>query len=292
MTKKLDLMKSEIFFESKDYFVFYKASGLPSAPLKKIEQKSLDLDEKNFYGEKSALRELAKTHLSVLEIQSKFKAIEGGLVHRIDTATSGLILCAKNQKTYDYFIDTQNKNLFSKTYTAFCKKQKNISQMEKKHYPKLPLMYSNQINIKNFPLCIESSFRNFGPKGAAVRPVLLDNEKKFYQTELLDIKNLGFAEKIQVRVNRAYRHQVRSHLSWLGYPILGDVLYGIDFPSIANNKKPENIGKTEKNLIKPMLFFASSLSFIDPETKKQSNYALEEDLLLDFSKKLLSSETR
>lgn len=316
-SKPIALDTSQVYFESDEYLVFYKASGLPSAPLKEILKEKLFQDEnpsqkENLFQdenlsqkeklfqdenssqkenlsqvENSALREVAKNAPEVLDIESRFKQIEGGLVHRIDTATSGLLLFAKTQSAYDYFIAQQNENKFSKSYTAFSNpyfektNQKKYNLFLKENaFPFLPEQYQN---TNSYPIEIFSAFRNFGPKGASVRPLLPEQAegKKIYQTRIDKIEDFSIEnniKKIFAKVTNAYRHQVRSHLSWIGFPILGDPRYGLQ--SDTNKKSGQ------------MFFFASSLSFVEPHTNKKINYALVEENIDSFFKKEWSSATR
>lgn len=295
-SKSIDLKKSQIFFDAEDYLIYYKAAGLASAPLKKINSEDLSKDFLEEGEEDSALREVAKIYPEVLEVASQFKPIEGGLVHRIDTATSGLLLLAKNQKSYDFFIDLQKKALFRKCYTAFSHKtsQKDVKKSLERGYPPLPGEYcleeAGQLPEVQLPLKIASAFRNFGPRGASVRPLLIENakDKKIYQTSIDALSHLGFARKIGVSLSLAYRHQVRSHLHWLGYPIIADMRYGRESDSDRIRETHKNPKKSQK----PMLFFASGLSFIDPKTGKTVSYALFEEDLIEFARKECNSETR
>jgi len=290
-SKSIDLEKSQIFFDAEDYLIYYKAAGLASAPLKKINSEDLSKDFLEEGEEDSALREVAKIYPEVLEVASQFKPIEGGLVHRIDTATSGLLLLAKNQKSYDFFIDIQKKTSFLKSYTAFSEKssQKDVKKSLERGYPPLPGEYRLEETMQ-LPLKIASAFRNFGPRGASVRPLLIENakDKKIYQTSVDALAHHDFARRIEVSLSLAYRHQVRSHLHWLGYPIIADMRYGRDSDSDTIKETHKNPKKSQK----PMLFFASGLCFKEPKTGKTVSYALFEEDLIEFARKECNSETR
>ena len=293
VSKSIDLTQSRIFFETPYYIVYYKASGLPSAPLQKIDE--ADLYNESYEGEHSALRVVAQHAPGVLKVQARYKSIEGGLIHRIDTPTSGLLLFAKTQTAYDYFMREQDEERFYKTYTAFCKTLSEAEKADilKNGYPPLPRESS-----QNVPLELSSYFRNYGPKGASVRPLLSVGKKRMEQRlyttriELIegldcerkkcnatDFERKKCLKKIIVSVRRAYRHQVRSHLLWLGYPIIGDERYG-------NVEHKHDFQKS------PMLFFASDLSFIDPETQEYVSYVIEDTDLVDFARNVCSSATR
>ncbi|MDR2718742.1 MAG: RNA pseudouridine synthase, partial [Treponema sp.] len=53
----------------------------------------------------------------------------------------------------------------------------------------------------------------------------------FYKTEVIGVakKQLGSHEELYlfpVRLRRGFRHQIRCHLAWIGFPVLNDPLYG------------------------------------------------------------------
>jgi 23S rRNA pseudouridine1911/1915/1917 synthase len=47
-----------------------------------------------------------------------------------------------------------------------------------------------------------------------------------YKTDILELNSTGETCCFRLRIARGFRHQIRCHLSWLGYPILNDGLYG------------------------------------------------------------------
>lgn len=90
------------------------------------------------------------------------------------------------------------------------------------------------------PQSIVSRFRSYGPKGAAVAcvaPEAADRCRKplapsLYRTEIERIRFLepdsGQTAPIEaaVAIRNGFRHQIRAHLAWCGWPILGDLAYG------------------------------------------------------------------
>jgi 23S rRNA-/tRNA-specific pseudouridylate synthase len=63
---------------------------------------------------------------------------------------------------------------------------------------------------------------------------------------------------ITVRIKRGFRHQIRCHLSWIGYPILNDPLYGSQ-PFQADDF---------------LALCAQALFFIDPDSGLEREYRI------------------
>ncbi len=270
----MSVVVPSILYADDDYAVFFKPAGLPSAPLHQ--------DDTN-----NALYFASKEYPSLMNVVSKYKEIEKGLVHRIDTYTSGLILFAGNQQFYDAIMIQQEKKNFTKQYLAFVKEKKMpfAGEQKKRGFPPCPYSYNT------LPLVIQSSFRKFGQGGKEVRPVLRDtmsyytkikNVSSEYATELYHIERGVFSKdpeilKVQCTLTKGFRHQVRCHLAWAGLPIIGDNVYGIKNDVLTVNGK--NI----------MMFFAHALEFISPRTNKKVSYNIESSCLDSI---LFTSESR
>lgn len=218
------------------FIVIKKPRGLPSAPL--------------FEGDECAFMQAAKLYPYLLEVSGK-KAIEHGLVHRIDTETEGLLLIATTQESYNAFINFQREGKFLKGYSAKCQK---IEKPLEGFPPAEFLLENKSDNIKKYT--VSSRFRPFSLKSAQVRPVTDNSGKaaqkkcseKIYTTEIILDTDKFFAK---CSIKEGYRHQVRSHLAWLGFPVRGDKLYN---PLCSQNEE--------------MQFFADCLKFPHPLTGK------------------------
>ncbi len=248
------------------FVILKKPSGIPSAPIASSDcETALDFAERLFP--------------KIKYIHGK-KEIETGLLHRIDTATEGLLLIAENQDFYDYIISVQQKGFFLKNYSALCRlDDRNAEKLG--GFPKLPLGFSS-------PECLagasaESFFRPYGKGGKEVRPVLEESSraalkktgsKKVYRTKILSVADAPSMPcggesaavplvKVAARIATGFRHQVRCHLSWLGLPVEGDALYNYDFRSSGLQGK--------------MFFFADGLEFPDLYSDKIFRFNLEID---------------
>ena len=201
-------------------------------------------------------------------------------MHRIDTATSGLLLIATSQEFYDHMIAAQEKGLFIKGYRAECDVNADNGQTLGA-FPPLDSQVQNAAD--NFlqaqnpaALCgleLSSCFRPFGKGSKEVRPVLPTSNvaalkkigsKKIYSTKIAKAELLdGSAAKLECKIAQGYRHQVRCHLAWLGFPVRGDRLYN----SFCREDSAADFGD--------MRFEAFSLDFPDLFSDKTFRFALD-----------------
>jgi 23S rRNA pseudouridine1911/1915/1917 synthase len=200
--------------ENDDFAAVYKPPGMHCAPLKKQDNATLT----DWFGNLCP---------EIFTVNGK-KAGEGGLVHRLDFHTRGLVLFAKNQKAFNLIQKEQDEGRFIKEYKAVSLK-KPVSRSG------FPVMQTSGCA----PSVIESNFRSFGPGRKEVRPVLdvdhsyqkiASDRGSYYRTEICGLKNTSHdgmsLYEFDLKISRGFRHQIRCHLAWVGFPILNDVLYG------------------------------------------------------------------
>lgn len=210
------MVNIQVIANEQGFLVINKPAGLPSAPI-------LNNDSYN------AFSMIAKKYPEVLSVNGR-KEIEHGLIHRLDTVTSGLMIIAKNQECYDNFIKLQKENKIIKTYTAICEKK----DFENDGFPPLPNNIKKDFENINNEIILQSYFRAYGEGRKQVRPVTEDSgkaalnklEKKvLYTTKIKIIKIEDKKITVRCEITNGYRHQIRCHLAWLGLPIIGDPLY-------------------------------------------------------------------
>jgi 23S rRNA pseudouridine1911/1915/1917 synthase len=199
--------------ETGDFAVVYKPPRLHCAPLTPGEGGTL-------------LEWYAAIFPPVMEMRGK-KPIEGGLVHRLDYETQGLVLFAKNQEALEDFFAQQEQGRFVKEYGAL---------IEGSGFYPLPPGFPPPPELPPAPpFRIASYFRPWGPGRTAVRPVSLfqpgrdiaGNRGRPYETEVIRIGEPGAGRRcFTLRIARGFRHQIRCHLAWIGSPIAGDLRYG------------------------------------------------------------------
>ena len=117
------------------------------------------------------------------------KAIEAGLLHRLDTDTRGLVLFAKDQAVYDFLAARQEAGQIIKTYCAFVEPTRapeiddgygfdaiELSTLKELSAAQRGIAAQEQVVVQEriaakLPLTLESQFRNFGPGAKRVAPV-------------------------------------------------------------------------------------------------------------------------
>lgn len=126
-----------------------------------------------------------------------------GIVHRLDRATSGVILCAKTPEAEKWYQAQFADRKVQKTYLAVCsgklKHQKAVIDLPIERNPKKP------------------QFFRVGPHG---KPSVT-NYEVLAETKL---KTKDYS-LIKLTPTTGRTHQLRVHLAELGSPILGDTFY-------------------------------------------------------------------
>jgi 23S rRNA pseudouridine1911/1915/1917 synthase len=94
-------------------------------------------------------------------------------------------------------------------------------------------------------------------KRTRVKEIVLDRGQP-YRTEVLEAEAEGEFTHFRLRICRGFRHQIRCHLAWLGFPLVNDALYG-------GISRPEYPG---------LALLARAIAFPDPLTGVIQKYRL------------------
>ncbi|MDR0475528.1 MAG: RNA pseudouridine synthase [Treponema sp.] len=194
-----DISVPRILVEEKDYLVVYKPPRMHSAPLARSHGENL-------------LEWCAAGFPEISRLPGRQKG-EGGLLHRLDYETHGLMLLARTMRGMEALLEQQKAGKISKEYNA-------IAAADKVRLPGFPQAPMPRTEVV-------SAFRPYGRGRRVVRPVLSGSGKP-YVTEILE-NNPGpdGTRLFRLRIVNGFRHQIRCHLAWLGFPILNDELYGM-----------------------------------------------------------------
>lgn len=187
-------------FENRDFLIADKPHDVPTVPLKGQDM------------EGTLLGMVAASYPDILTVKG-INPWENGAVHRLDTATSGLVIFARTQQAYDYLCLIQRDHLMEKTYTAHVEPSERLRGFDRP-------------DAKTFEII--SYFRSYGPKSKQVRPIQdirRANSPVLYRTKVTDLGD----NVMECVITRGFRHQIRAHLAWAGIPIIGDPLYGKEY---------------------------------------------------------------
>ncbi|MBQ2049789.1 MAG: RNA pseudouridine synthase [Spirochaetales bacterium] len=189
-----------VVFRNADFIIADKPHGIPTVPLK---GQAAD----------GTLLGLAAAECPEILCVNGRNPWEYGAVHRLDTATSGLVLFALTQDAYGYLMEIQKKDLLEKTYEARVIRDDRLRGFDP---PALRI---------GATFTIMSYFRSYGPKSKEVRPV---EDIKRADTPVLYTTYVTCAGQdiVHCTITRGFRHQIRAHLAWAGLPIEGDPVYG------------------------------------------------------------------
>ncbi|MDR1862864.1 MAG: RNA pseudouridine synthase [Treponema sp.] len=204
--------------EAEDYLAAYKPPAMHTAPLAGRSGENLAAWVAALFPEISA-------------VQGRREG-DGGLIHRLDYETQGLVLFARTRRGMDSLLAQQEKGKIIKEYSALVS---NPGKILPGFPPPPPALLAGP-----FPRLVESPFRAWGPGRKAVRPAFPGTDRKLafdrgspYSTRILEWREeSGSAAapkglvSCRAAISRGFRHQIRCHLAWLGFPILNDSLYG------------------------------------------------------------------
>ena len=125
--------------------------------------------------------------------------IRPGIVHRIDKDTSGLLIVAKNDKAHVNLSEQIKAHKVKKTYIALVR----------------GVVRENEATI-DMPIGRSKTDR---------KKMAVCKDGKNAITHIKVLKRWEHYTLLQVNIETGRTHQIRVHLSYIGYPIIGDYTY-------------------------------------------------------------------
>ncbi len=167
-----------------------------------------------------------------------------GIVHRIDKDTAGLLIVAKNDAAHAFLSNQLADHTLGRKYYALV----------------LGVIPENEGKIIA-PIGRDQKFRQ------KMAVDLLRGKEA--ETSFKVIERFKESTLVECALKTGRTHQIRVHMAYIGYPVIGDPIYG------KGNRKMYDEGQ---------LLFAHEIHFIHPKTKKEMTFSVD---LPDYFKKIL-----
>lgn len=176
----------EIIYEDKDIIVVNKPKGLVVHPANGNPDGTLV----------NAIMAICKDSLSGIGGE-----IRPGIVHRLDKDTSGILVVAKNDKAHINMSEQIKAHQVKKTYIALVR----------------GIVKENEATI-NMPI-------GRSTKDRKKMAVTKNGKEAITHFKVLKRYPSENCTLLEVRIETGRTHQIRVHLSQIGYPVIGDITY-------------------------------------------------------------------
>jgi 23S rRNA pseudouridine1911/1915/1917 synthase len=135
-------------------------------------------------------------------------AREPGILHRLDTETSGAVVVARTASAFETLKAALKEGRLDKRYLLVCAAE-GLPDEGTIEFP----LASHPKDQRRVHACVHPrDVTRFEPRPACTR----------YRV----IKRSGMWALVEARVGKALRHQIRAHFAAIGHPLAGDELYG------------------------------------------------------------------
>lgn len=183
----------EVRFDSPTVLVVDKPAGQPTAPLRAGEHGTL-----------------------VNALLGRFPELAGigygprepGVLHRLDTATSGLVIVARTPDAFARLRAALLDGRIHKKYLLVCKSEGLADEGTIAH----PIANHPKDQRRVLACVVPRDVMRYAPRQASTRYRVLRRGDTY--------------ALVEATVERALRHQIRVHFAAIEHPLVGDVLYG------------------------------------------------------------------
>ena len=173
----------------------------------------------------------------------------GGVVHRLDKETSGVLILAKNQAAFVELQRQFKERIVKKVYIALV------------HGRLVPMEGEIKVPVGRLPW----NRKQFGIVAGGRDSVTLYRVLDYYRGGEGRLFTL-----VELNPKTVRTHQIRVHLKYIGYPIFADFLY-------AGRKT----ARDDRSVLARVFLHAAKISFIHPKTGEEVHFEspLTEELI-------------
>jgi 23S rRNA pseudouridine1911/1915/1917 synthase len=205
-------MNIKILYEDKNLLVINKPSGISVHGDGKSNRKTIS----DWVLEKyPKLKNVGEPFLTEVKGGKKIKVYRPGIVHRLDRETSGVLLIAKNQKTFLFLKEQFQKHKIKKVYNAFV--------YGKVGDPRASLLTSKR-GVVNVPIGRSPRDIRMWTAGRGAKEPLREALTEYFILKNFKEKEENFSY-LEIYPKTGRTHQIRVHLRYINHPIVSDPLY-------------------------------------------------------------------
>ncbi len=192
----------DVRLERTDLVVVFKRAGQATAPLQPGERGTL-------------VNALVAKYPEMVGIG--YGVREPGILHRLDTGTSGLLLAARTPASFDFLSRDLRAGKIHKEYLVICEG----ASLPDSGIIDIPIGVDPKHPRRVIPCIRAEEIRRCDPRPA----------RTSYRVE----QRSGRWALVLVEAPKAMRHQIRAHFAAIEHPLAGDDLYGGDTSALARH---------------------------------------------------------
>jgi len=175
-----------------------------------------------------------------------------GIVHRLDRATSGLMVVAKNDESHRRLAKQFSGREVHKTYIALVH-----------GWPKQDRGTIQSAISRHSQRRTRMTTRGFGGREAVTH----------YLVERKIDSPYGKFALVQLKIETGRTHQIRVHMSSLGHPVVGDALYGAPGELRSQSNKRRSAGMPATLKLNRNFLHSAVLELAHPRTKEPLKFS-------------------